>query len=102
MDLYQQQIVSKCKMEFLKMGAKRQHVDIQDKALLTGRIIELMGLYELGYSKELHQLLKDMIEFGERHNLVLAGQRLHFDELNRRYKVPVHEKQVLWKAEFTK
>ena len=97
----QREIINKCKLDFLKMSVKRHQIDIQDKALLVSHITQLLGIYGLGYSKELNHLLQDMIAFGERSNLVLAGQRYEFDILNRKYKVHVEEKPIAWKAEFS-
>lgn len=99
MDRLQQEIVNNCKLDFLKMSSHKP--DISQKALLVSHITQLLGIYGLGYSKELHHLLRDMIAYGERNNLVLAGQRYEFDALNRRYKVPVDEKPVAWKIEFS-
>lgn len=74
---------------------------IREKALLVSHITQLLGIYGLGYNKELHYLLRDMIAYGERSNLVLAGQRFEFDALNRKYKVAVDEKPIAWKVEFS-
>ena len=100
MKLLQQDIINKCKMDFLKMSARKQ-LDIQDKALLVSDITQLLGIYALNFDKQLCYLLRDMINFGERNNLVLAGQRLQFDELNRKYKMPMDHKPIKWEYGFT-
>ena len=102
MDQFQQQIINKCRLNFLKISARHIRVDIQDKSLLVSNITQLLGIYALGYDKQLHLLLKDMIRLGEHHNLVMGGQRMQFDALNRKYKMPVDEPQIVWKAEFIK
>lgn len=101
MNPVQQEIINKCKLDFLKISARKQ-LDIQDKALLVANITQILGIYELKYDKQLYHLLLDMIRFGENSNLVLAGQRLHLDELNRRYKVPVDYKHIKWEPSFLK
>jgi len=93
--------VNKCKFNFLKLSSKRQ-LDIHDKALLVSDITQLLGLYTLSYDIQLHHLLHDMVNFGEQNNLVLAGQRLRFDELNRKYKMPIDYKQIRWEPSFLK
>lgn len=102
MNPLQQEIINKCKLDFLRISANRPKIDIQDKALLVANITQLLGIYELKYDKQLHNLLRDMIKFGENNNLVLAGQRMQFDELNRRYKVPVDYKTIKWEPSFLK
>jgi len=102
MNPVQQEIINKCKLDFLKISAKGRKQDIQDKALLVANITQILGLYALGYDKQLYHLLRDMLRFGENNNLVLAGQRLHFDELNRKYKVQVDYKPLKWEPGFLK
>ncbi len=102
MNPLQQEVINKCKLDFLKISAKGHRLDIQDKALLTANITQLLGLYALGYDKQLYHLLRDMLRFGENSNLVLAGQRMQFDEINRKYKVPVDYKHIKWEPSFLK
>ena len=102
MNQVEEQIINKSKLNFLMISAKHRRIDIPDKAKLVSDITQLLGIYILGYDKQLHHLLKDMITFGEHNNLVLGGQRMQFDALNRKYKVPVDQRQIVWKPEFTK
>ena len=87
MDLFQKEVkeeIEKLRKDFLSLKKLKRLTTNHEDRLITD-ITGLLGLYLLGYDKELRILISQMISFGESKLWAMGGSKYQFSKLNKKY-----------------